>query len=260
MADKNGKQHGGYTRVLNSILDDMPSGTQMKITIFILRCTIGWKKKSDRISISQIMHGAGVSDKTATNVTNYLSNLGISKIDAPGVTTRFTVSDTLFSASEPYTRFPNQIIDDLLPTLTGAEFKILAYIVRETIGRQRKTATITKMNFRTATNLSRNRVPIAIAKLTSKNIITQNGSQYTLKPAYSLPIKKTKHSDTVKQYSQLTGIPLPKLDAGLVEILDIYQPQNGDLQHAIDSVKADYPDTWQNELRFKRAVELALGY
>lgn len=42
-----------------------------------------------------------------------------------------------------YTMIPNVIIDELMPKLTGGEFKVLLYIARRTFGFQRTRATIT---------------------------------------------------------------------------------------------------------------------
>ncbi|OQY33577.1 MAG: hypothetical protein B6243_06315 [Anaerolineaceae bacterium 4572_5.2] len=130
MADKNGKQHGGYTRVLNEFLDlymPMMSGSEFKMLMFLLRKTVGWNRRSDHISISQVVRGAGVGKRTAVRAAKGFGNWPpyFSTTTPNGTTKRFTAGDTLFSASEPYTRFPNRIIDELTPTLTGAEFKMV---------------------------------------------------------------------------------------------------------------------------------------
>lgn len=62
---------GHYTAVHDAIPDViMPriSGNQFKILFFILRKTRGWKKFSDKISVSQIMAGTGIkSEDTVRN-------------------------------------------------------------------------------------------------------------------------------------------------------------------------------------------------
>lgn len=69
-----------FTRIPNEIIDfymGKLSHAQFKVLIFILRKTLGWNKKSDIISLSQITSACGISKPTAVTALKELNDMGL---------------------------------------------------------------------------------------------------------------------------------------------------------------------------------------
>ena len=67
----------GYTKVSDVLLDTwMPhlSGSELKAILIIIRQTVGWNKKRDRISHSQFQKKTGLSQRAITSSIESLSN------------------------------------------------------------------------------------------------------------------------------------------------------------------------------------------
>jgi hypothetical protein len=64
MTDEPGVPTPNYTQIPNMIFDLMPlmNDTELRVVLFIARQTFGWHKKRDKLSISQIMAGTGLSN------------------------------------------------------------------------------------------------------------------------------------------------------------------------------------------------------
>lgn len=66
----------GYTQIANPVMDRICSfkldGTEIRVLLFIIRKTWGWKKKEDKISYSQIAKGVGISRRRAIRTVNRL--------------------------------------------------------------------------------------------------------------------------------------------------------------------------------------------
>ncbi len=69
------------------------------------------------------------------------------------------------------TQVPNQVLDTFLPTLTGAEFKILMVIVRQTHGWQKQRDRMTYSQLITKSGLSRRIIADTIQSLIDKELI-----------------------------------------------------------------------------------------
>jgi hypothetical protein len=52
-------------------------GSHFKVLVFLFRKTLGWKKRSDFVSLSQIQAGAGVSRKVANQCLDVFQQAGI---------------------------------------------------------------------------------------------------------------------------------------------------------------------------------------
>ena len=68
------------TQIPNVILDHfMPrlGGEDFKVLVFLFRKTLGWRKRRDRLSLSQIQRGAGVSRHKAIDATRLFERLGL---------------------------------------------------------------------------------------------------------------------------------------------------------------------------------------
>jgi len=70
-----------FFKLNNDIIDtylSKISGNDLKCYLFILRKTIGWNKKKDKISISQIIKNTGIKNReTVINSTAHLAELGL---------------------------------------------------------------------------------------------------------------------------------------------------------------------------------------
>lgn len=69
-----------------------------------------------------------------------------------------------------YTKIPDYFIDQLMPILTGSEFKILIYIARKTIGWNKERDRISHRQF-LKTGVKPRSISRAIASLEAKNLI-----------------------------------------------------------------------------------------
>lgn len=68
------------TQIPNVILDHfMPrlGGEDFKVLLFLFRKTLGWRKRRDRLSLTQIQRGAGVSRHKAIDATRLFERLGL---------------------------------------------------------------------------------------------------------------------------------------------------------------------------------------
>jgi phage replication O-like protein O len=85
-----------HTQIPNEFIDESMARlthAQFKVLIAICRKTIGWQKKSDYISISQIMDLAGVSNKTVVNALSQLEDMGyITTKKSKHATTHITIN------------------------------------------------------------------------------------------------------------------------------------------------------------------------
>ena len=72
----NPQKENGYTAIANEILERLYaiplSGSEYKIILCILRKTYGWRKKSDRISLSQLVTETKLSRKQVCESINKL--------------------------------------------------------------------------------------------------------------------------------------------------------------------------------------------
>ena len=84
-----------------------------------------------------------------------------------------------------FTKFPNRIIDQLLPELNGSEWLILSVIIRKTIGFHKNWDLISLSQFEKETGMTRNAVKSTLDGLIEKQIIkkisSRNSFKYRLK-------------------------------------------------------------------------------
>lgn len=74
-------------------------------------------------------------------------------------------------ANGGYFPFPNEVIDKLLPMLTGAEFKVLSVIMRQTIGWKKQWDRIAVSQFRKKGGMSKAGVVVSLDVLTQNKLI-----------------------------------------------------------------------------------------
>ncbi|MCK9525865.1 MAG: replication protein [Limnochordia bacterium] len=71
----------GYTRIANEILENLIafdlSGQEVRVTLFVIRKTYGFRKTEDIISLSQVMDATGMSKVRASQVVNRLQLMKI---------------------------------------------------------------------------------------------------------------------------------------------------------------------------------------
>ncbi len=171
-----------FTPVPDEFLDEMlplmRSEAELKILLYAMRRTYGFKRDSDNISISQLLRGIttreGVrldrgtglskkhllkaldsleekgllirtrrhSEKNGDEATNYRlmlrSDWQVPVPDSPAVGAHGLRSYKRF------TPILDQILDELLPDLTLGELKVLLYITRRTQGFKRDSASISR--------------------------------------------------------------------------------------------------------------------
>ena len=64
----NPQLENGYTRIANEILEELAkfpfNGSQLRMILFLLRKTYGYRKKTDKISLSQWEKGTGLNKRT----------------------------------------------------------------------------------------------------------------------------------------------------------------------------------------------------
>lgn len=88
----------------------------------------------------------------------------------------------------PYTQMPNVLLDEHLPSLSGAEFKVAAIVVRYTAGFHRRRHRMSLSFFEAKTGLTRETVSKALQALIAQGVIARRraGSSY----AYELLVGK----------------------------------------------------------------------
>jgi phage replication O-like protein O len=77
----NPQKENGYTAIANEIMDNLCrldlNGQCWKVTLFIIRKTYGFQKKHDRISLSQISDGTGISVAHVCRSLRILAKKGV---------------------------------------------------------------------------------------------------------------------------------------------------------------------------------------
>ncbi len=76
-----------YMRVLNHYIDEIfpkLKSSEVLILLLVLRKTIGWRKKWDRISFSQFQKLCGLASESITNGVEKLEKLGLIEVERPG--------------------------------------------------------------------------------------------------------------------------------------------------------------------------------
>jgi len=155
-----------YTQTPNEVFDmllDILNGSELKVLLYIIRRTFGFKKENDNISLNQIVngikkkdgsiqdYGTGISKLSARNAVKGLIEknviLKIRRKDKSGKdkspnyslntieTPFFKNRETFIGFTIPnYTLVPDEVFDFLLSKLSGSEIKTLLYITRRTFG------------------------------------------------------------------------------------------------------------------------------
>lgn len=227
----------------------------LKVLLYLVRRTFGFKRDSDTVSLSQICHGirhrdgtildrgTGLTRSTATAAIRDLEDMGVivarrgvSNRGDPAVThytlrfrERMTL-DHLLQAESPAqgyrfpgidspntTPVPDIYFDLLLPDLGLAEWRVLLYVVRRTLGFKKLCDTISLDQFCTGittrlgtrldygTGLTRSAVSAALGSLAQHNVLlrqrvrdAQGGDGVSV---YSL----TMHSDAREALTAVLG-------------------------------------------------------
>ena len=163
-----------YTQTPNEFFDillDMLNGSELKVLLYIIRRTFGFKKESDNISLNQIVsgikkkdrsiqdYGTGISKLSARKAVKGLiekniilkirrkdesgkdksPNYSLNIIKPPFIKNR----ETFVGFTIPnYTLVPDEVFDFLLSKLSGSELKTILYIIRLTFGYSKKSENI----------------------------------------------------------------------------------------------------------------------
>ena len=163
-----------YTQTPNEVFDillNMLNGSELKVLLYIIRRTFGFKKESDNISLNQIVngikkkdgsiqdYGTGVSILSARKaVKGLIEKNVILKIRRKGksgkdkspnyslniIKTPFIKNiETFMGFTIPnYTLVPDEVFDLLLSKLSGSELKTLLFILRQTFGYSKESEDI----------------------------------------------------------------------------------------------------------------------
>ena len=163
-----------YTQTPNEVFDvllDVLNGSELKVLLYIIRRTFGFKKESDNISLNQIVngikkkdgsiqdYGTGLSMQSVKNAVKGLTeknvvkkirrkdesgqdkspNYSLNIIEIPFKKNK----DTFIGFTIPnYTLVPDEVFDFLLSKLSGSEIKTLLYITRRTFGYSKESENI----------------------------------------------------------------------------------------------------------------------
>ena len=163
-----------YTQTPNEVFDvllDKLNGSELKVLLYIIRRTFGFKKESDNISLNQIVngikkkdgsiqdYGTGLSMQSVKNAVKGLTeknvvkkirrkdesgqdkspNYSLNIIEIPFKNNK----NTFIGFTIPnYTLVPDEVFDFLLSLLTGSEIKTLLYITRRTFGYSKESENI----------------------------------------------------------------------------------------------------------------------
>jgi len=95
--------------------------------------------------------------------------------------------------------FPNFVLDELLGTISGSEFKILSIIYRKTVGFDKKSDKISYSQFVNKTGLSKSTISQSIESLEKKGLINVDRSELTNVYAYCFPNKPIVGSSKIEQ-------------------------------------------------------------
>ena len=144
--------------VADALMQDLTTG-ELRVLLYVMFHTFGWKKASDQISLSQFLNGivkkdgslvdqgAGLSKVTLLSALRSLEEKNLilrkrrTKDSGECATTEFTlnISPTKISTSSSWPWKPSEFFqapDDLfskfLPTLSGRELKVILFIARWT--------------------------------------------------------------------------------------------------------------------------------
>ncbi len=164
-----------YTQVPDEIFDEIGPilrGPELRVLLYIVRHTFGWKKDSDRISVSQFTSGIVKRDGTVVDrgcgagrsaikealrtleAKGYIEREQVCSKDAGHEPTTYRLRmasgwpedepEGLFAGFQDhnYTPTPDELFDRLLPDLTDGELRVLLYIVRRTFGFKVRSADI----------------------------------------------------------------------------------------------------------------------
>ncbi len=127
----------GYVAIPNKAIDTATtelSPSAAKAYYFVLRKTLGWRKQSDRLAISQICKGAGLARATARKAMRELKDKAF--IDVGDTTAQGTLV-TIPKIEDYYTAIPNDFFG-VMPELTGNETKIYMLLAQRSFGSQSK--------------------------------------------------------------------------------------------------------------------------
>ncbi len=164
-----------YTQVPDEIFDEIGPllrGPELRVLLYIVRHTFGWKKDSDRISLSQFTSGIVKRDGTVVDrgcgagrsaikealrtleAEGYIEREQVCSKDAGHEPTTYRLRMAAgWLQDEPERRFrgfqdlnytptPDELFDRLLPDLTDGELRVLLYVVRRTFGFKVRSAEI----------------------------------------------------------------------------------------------------------------------
>ncbi len=116
-----------------------------------------------------------------------------------------------------FTKYPNVVLDSVMPVIGPSAFKILSIIIRKSRGYQKNGDMISLSQFEEQAGLSRNTVLDSITELVDKKIIEkkrkQNSFWYSINESYLEALSKTDSSNSKKQSSDsaLSGVYNPNL-------------------------------------------------
>ncbi len=106
-----------------------------------------------------------------------------------------------------YTQFPNIILDEYMEVMSGAEFKIISFIIRKTLGWHKERDRISSSQIREKTGLSKNAVIEAIKMLKERKIITvkRTGKGKAIKTYYELDIDEHEYGSEIGPIKDSNG-------------------------------------------------------
>lgn len=138
-----------------------------------------------------------------------------------------------------YFKFPNVVIDKLAAVLSGAEFKVLCVIIRQTIGWSKQWDEISISQFEKKTGLSRQGILDCVESLETKELILtdRNPGITTRYALYGDTNEKARLVKSVDRYTQLTGQLIG---------LDLVNSVDRLLVNSVDTQKTVLKDTKDN--------------
>ncbi len=166
-----------YTQVPEEFFEMAPTMLErhLKIMLYVMRRTFGFKKGSDRISLGQFLHGIVREDGTRLDYGCGLARgallEGLRELETTGylVVTRVTsasgeretneyslrlaprpalparmASFRAFQTPAKFVQVPDEVFDILLPDLNGGELRVLLFIIRQTYGFGRDSVALSR--------------------------------------------------------------------------------------------------------------------
>ena len=163
-----------YTQTPNEVFDvllDMLNGSELKVLLYIIRRTFGFKKESDNISLNQIVNGIKKKDGSiqdyGTGISKLSARKAVKRLIDKNVILKIRRKDKSGKDKSPnyslniienlliknrdifmgftipnYTLVPDEVFDVLLSRLSGSELKTILYIIRLTFGYSKKSENI----------------------------------------------------------------------------------------------------------------------